>query len=292
MEHTLNLQNQTIIINKNMIVNRLGFGTMRLTGPGIWGYPTDRNKAITILRRAIELGVNFIDTADSYGPDVSESLIAEALYPYPQDLVIATKGGMVRPGSNQWVINGKPEHLRTACEGSLRRLKAEQIVLYQLHRIDPKIPLTDQIGVLKDLQTEGKIKHIGLSEVNLDQLRQIHNMLPIASVQNKFSLLRRQSEDVLDYCTTENITFIPWAPLSIDLLTTVGPLLNSISQKMNATPTQIALAWLLQKSNVILPSPGTTNLSHLEENVGAAHLTLDGDSIDALNNINSPEIVS
>jgi len=269
-------------LDKNIIVNRLGFGAMRITGQGIWGEPSDRNTAIAVLRRAIELGINFIDTADSYGPEVSENLIAEALYPYPDDLVIATKGGLTRPGPGRWVVNGDPKHLRAACEASLKRLKLEQITLYQLHRIDPKVPLADQIGVLKNLRDEGKIKYIGLSEVTVDEIKLINTMVPITSVQNKYNLIQRQSEDVLAYCTKEKIIFIPWAPLTIG---NAGSTLDLIAKKIGATPTQVVLAWLLQKSDYMLPIPGTGNIAHLEENAKAAFLTLDENTINTLNHV-------
>lgn len=282
-------QSMQLTLSKNIVVNRLGFGAMRITGQGIWDEPSDRNAAIALLRRAVELGINFIDTADSYGPEVSENLIAEALYPYPDDLVIATKGGLMRPAPNQWIINGDPKYLRAACEASLKRLKLEQITLYQLHRIDPKIPVADQVGVLKNLQIEGKIKHIGLSEVSLDQLKLINNMVPIISVQNKFNLLQRQSEDVLEYCTKKNIAFIPWAPLNIGYLAKAGSVLELIAKKMDAKPMQVVLAWLLQKSSCMLAIPGTSNISHLEENAKAILLTLDDNTINTLNTIKNIE---
>src|ERR1700726_1215271 len=209
----------TLLIGGDLPVHRLGFGAMRLTGPGVWGPPADRKAAQRVLRRALELGVNFIDTADSYGPGVSEEIIAEALHPYPPGLVIATKGGFERPGPNQWVANGEPEHLRSACEGSLRRLRLERIDLYQLHRIDPKVPAEDQLGTLKELQAQGKIKHIGLSEVNVDQLKHAQTIINIVSVQNRYSVTDRGSEDVLDYCEQHAIAFIPWFPLAAGQLT-------------------------------------------------------------------------
>lgn len=276
-----------LTLNQSLTVNRLGFGAMRITGPGIWGEPIDRAEAIRVLRRAIELGINFIDTADSYGPFVSEQLIAEALYPYPADLVIATKGGLMRPEASQWIVNGNPLHLRAACEASLKRLKLERIELYQLHRIDPNVALAEQIGVLQDLQTEGKINQIGLSEVNLDQLKHINNIIPLASVQNKYNLLHRQSEDVLQYCTRHHIAFIPWAPLTLNHLANAESPLAIISQQLNVTPTQIVLAWLLHKAPCMLPIPGTSKVAHLEENFIAAALSLDNNTIQILNNINN-----
>jgi pyridoxine 4-dehydrogenase len=284
-----NHESHKLSLSKNTIVNRIGYGAMRITGKDIWGEPSDRNEVIAVLRRAIELGINFIDTADVYGPYISEILIAEALYPYPDDLVIATKGGLMRPGSKQWIANGDPKHLRAACEGSLKRLKLEQIILYQLHRIDANVPLTDQIGVLQDLQTEGKIKHIGLSEVSLEELKLIKTLVPVTSVQNKFNLLQRQSEDVLEYCTRENIVFIPWAPLTVGQFAYPGSVLELMAKKIGAKPMQVILAWLLQKSSCMLPIPGTTNLLHLEENAKSAFLTLDDDIINTLDTIENIE---
>lgn len=255
-------------------VHRLGFGAMRITGRGIWGEPRDRAEAIAALRRALALGITLIDTADSYGPDVSERLIAEALYPYPPELVIATKGGLERPGPDQWKPNGRPAHLRAACEGSLRRLRLERIDLYQLHRIDPAVPPEDQLGALKRLQEEGKIRHIGLSEVTVAEIERARKLVPIVSVQNLYNLVDRHSEDVLDYCGRERIAFLPWFPLATgDLARPGGPLARA-AEGLQATPAQVALAWLLRRSPVILPIPGTSSVKHLEENVGAALLEL------------------
>ena len=276
-------QSGSYTFGKDLTVNRLGFGAMRITGPGIWGEPADHNTAIAVLKKAVELGTNFIDTADSYGPEVSEKLIAEALYPYPDDLLIATKGGLVRPGPNQWVENGNPAHLRQACEASLQRLKLDKIDLYQLHRIDSKVPLADQIGVLIDLKNEGKIRHIGLSEVSLNQLKEVEKMVTIASVQNKYNLSERNSEDVLTYCTKANIAFIPWFPLATGKLAQPGSVLEKMANKLGVLSTQIALAWLLKKSPVILPIPGTSSLQHLQENVNAALVKLDKDLMEELN---------
>ena len=265
-------------IGGDLPVHRLGFGAMRLTGKGIWGEPTDPQECIAVLRRAVELGITLIDTADSYGPKVSERFIAEALHPYPKDIVIATKAGFQRPGPSKWVEDGRPEHLRAACEGSLRRLKLERIDLFQLHRIDPKVALEDQISALLDLQREGKIRHIGLSEVTVGQIDAVRRMTPVASVQNRYNLAGRNSEDVLDYCTRENIGFIPWFPLATgDLAKWASPLARAAA-KLDAQPAQVALAWLLHKSPVMLPIPGTSNVKHLEENTAAALLDLD-DSI-------------
>jgi len=268
----------TFVIGGDLAVHRLGFGAMRLTGPGVWGEPSDRREALAVLRQAVDLGITLIDTADSYGPEVSERLIAEALYPYEADLVIATKAGLQRPGPDQWVEDGRPEHLRSACEGSLRRLRLERIDLFQLHRIDPKVALEDQIGTLLDLQREGKIRHIGLSEVSVKQIKAVRKMTPVASVQNRYNLIDRASEDVLEYCTRERIGFIPWFPLATgDLAKSGGPLAEA-AQRLGAEPVQVAIAWLLRKSPVMLPIPGTSTVEHLMENTAGALITLD-DSI-------------
>jgi pyridoxine 4-dehydrogenase len=256
-------------------VARLGYGAMRITGKGIWGEPADRAEAVRVLRRAVELGINFIDTADSYGPGVSEEIIAEALHPYPEGLIIATKGGFDRPGPDRWVENGRPEHLKSACEGSMQRLRLRQIDLYQLHRIDPKVPAEDQLGVLKDLQTQGKIKHIGLSEVNVQQIRHAQKIARIVSVQNRYSLSDRGSEDVLEYREKEGIGFIPWFPLAAGKLSGPDSPVGRAAARLKATPSQVALAWLLARSPVMLPIPGTSSVKHLEENVAAAGLKLD-----------------
>jgi pyridoxine 4-dehydrogenase len=262
-------------IGNDLSVARLGFGAMRITGDGIWGPPKDRAAAIRVLRRAVELGINFIDTADSYGPYVSEEIIAEALHPYPGDLAIATKGGFQRPGPNQWVEDGRPEHLRSACEGSLRRLRLDRIDLYQLHRIDPKVPAEDQLGTLKDLQAQGKIKHIGLSEVSVAQLEHAQTIVPVVSVQNRYSIADRRSEDVLEYCEKAEIAFIPWFPLAAGQLSGANSPIQRLAALWKASPSQIALAWLLARSRVMLPIPGTSRVEHLEENVAAAALHLD-----------------
>jgi aryl-alcohol dehydrogenase-like predicted oxidoreductase len=266
-------------------IYRLGYGAMRITGPGIWGEPKDRPEAIKVLRRAVALGINFIDTADSYGPGVSEEIIAEALYPYPQGLVIATKAGFDRTGPNQWVMNGDPKHLREACEGSLKRLRLESIDLFQLHRIDSKFPAADQLGTLKDLQQQGKIKHIGLSEVSTAQIADSRKIVPIVTVQNKYSVVDRAAEDVLDYCQRENIGFIPWFPLAAGKISAAGNKLEKIAARLNITPSQLALAWLLQRSKVMLPIPGTSQVAHLEENVAAAAITLDAQTVQELNSL-------
>jgi len=270
------------LIGNDLRVTRLGFGAMRITGEGIWGEPADRAAAIRVLRRAVELGINFIDTADSYGPNVSEEIIAEALHPYPTGLVIATKGGFMRPGPNQWVENGKPEHLRSACEGSLHRLRLERIDLYQLHRIDPKVPAEDQLGTLKDLQAQGKIKHIGLSEVSVQQIQHARTIVPIVSVQNRYSVTDRGSEDVLKYCEREKIGFIPWFPLAAGRVSGSESPISRIATQWKATPSQVALAWLLARSPVMLPIPGTSKVKHLEENVAAAELKMDAKKMQEL----------
>jgi aryl-alcohol dehydrogenase-like predicted oxidoreductase len=262
-------------IGNDLVVARLGFGAMRITGSGVWGEPADRAEAIRLLRRVIELGINFIDTADSYGPGISETLIAEALHPYPLGLVIATKGGFERPGPGKWVENGRPEYLRSACEASLRRLRLERIDLYQLHRIDAKVPAEDQFGALKELQAAGKIKHIGLSEVSVPQIQHAQKHVPVVSVQNRYSLLDRQAEDVVNYCEQQNIGFIPWFPLAAGKLSGTESPIHSAAAQSKATPSQVALAWLLARSPVMLPIPGTSSLAHLEENVAAADLALD-----------------
>lgn len=262
-------------IGGDLPVWRLGFGAMRITGKGIWGPPKDHDEAIRVLRRAIELGINFIDTADSYGPEVSELLIAEALHPYPKGLVIATKAGFDRSGPDKWTMNGRPAHLRSACEGSLRRLKLERIDLYQLHRIDPQVPAEDQLGTLKDLRDQGKIKHIGLSEVSVAQIENARKIVPIVSVQNRYSVADRTAEDVLEYCEQAGIGFIPWFPLGAGDLAATGSKLARTAAELKISTSQLALAWLLRRSPVMLPIPGTSRVSHLEENVAAAGFPLD-----------------
>jgi len=262
-------------IGRDLPVNRLGFGAMRITGNGVWGPPANRDEAIRVLRRAVELGVDFVDTADSYGPNISEELIAEALYPYPADLVIATKGGFDRPGPNRWTENGKPEHLIAACEGSLRRLRLDRIDLYQLHRIDPKVPAEDQLSALRNLQAQGKIRHIGLSEVSVQQIEHARKIVDIVTVQNRYSISDRGSEDVLEYCQQQKIGFIPWFPLAAGRLAGQDGPIARIASKANTTPSQVALAWLLWRSPVMLPIPGTAQVQHLEENISAASLKID-----------------
>jgi pyridoxine 4-dehydrogenase len=264
----------SIDIGGDLSVNRFGFGAMRLTGEGIWGEPADREECKRVLRRVLELGINMIDTADSYGPEVSERLIAETLYPYPDELVIATKGGLTRPGPNRWVPNGRPEHLRAACEGSLKRLRVDRIDVYQFHRPDPQVPLEESVGALVQLKDEGKIRHIGLSNVTVDELEQAEKLTPIVSVQNRYSLFDRTSESVLEVCSQEEIAFIPWRPVEGGDVIGAGGALGAIAMKYHATPTQIALAWLLAHSPVMLPIPGTSKVKHLEENLGAVALEL------------------
>jgi pyridoxine 4-dehydrogenase len=265
----------TFDIGGDLRVNRLGFGAMRITGKGIWGEPENPEEARAVLKRAVELGINLIDTADSYGPHVSERLIGETLHPYPEDLVIATKGGLLRDGPGQWRRDARPEHLREACEGSLKRLKLDRIDLYQLHRIDPRVPAEEPLGALAELREEGKIRHIGLSEVSVEQIQRAQQIVPIVSVQNRYNLTDRDSEDVLDFCEREGIGFIPWFPLATGDLARPGGPLDEIATRYGASPGQVALAWLLWRSPVILPIPGTSSVEHLVENVAAASLELD-----------------
>jgi aryl-alcohol dehydrogenase-like predicted oxidoreductase len=264
----------TIDVGGDLTVNRLGFGAMRITGPGVWGDPPDHDQAIATLRRAVELGVNFIDTADSYGPDVSENLIAEALYPYPDDLVIATKGGFARSGPNKWEPDGRPEHLRSVCEGSLRRLRLEQIPLYQLHRPDPHVPYAESVGTLAELQKEGKIRHVGVSNVSEEQLREAQRVASIVSVQNRYNVTDRSSQQVLDVCEQESLVFLPWAPIK-EAGRNVGVL--NAARRLGATEYQVVLAWLLANSPAMLPIPGTGSPDHVAENIAAAAIELTGD---------------
>lgn len=266
----------TFRLGGDLTVNRLGFGAMRLTGKGIWGWPPDRDNARNVLRRAVELGVNLIDTADAYGPEVSELLISEALHPYPKDLVIATKGGLTRPGPGQWVPNGRPEYLSQCVDKSLKRLKLEQIALYQLHSIDRKVSLEESLGALKKAQDAGKIRHVGLSNVTTQEIERARKILPIVSVQNEYNIADRKSEKVLLFCEKENLGFIPWFPLggNRSSLLKRGTPLEAEAKRHNATVAQLALAWLLQKSPVMLPIPGTASVPHLEENMAATKLQL------------------
>ena len=261
---------------------RLGFGAMRITGKGAWGPPPDREEALSVLRRAVELGIDLIDTADSYGPEVSEELIAEALHPYPDGLVIATKGGMTRTGPGEWPRDGRPEHLREACEGSLRRLRLDRIDLYQLHAPDPNVPYEESVGALRDLQAEGKIRHVGVSNVSVAQLRLARTIVQVVSVQNRFNLADRGAEDVLEECESEGLAFIPWFPLSAGYLAEPGGAAAEIAERHGVSPAQMAIAWLLRRSPVMLPIPGTASVEHLEENVAAAGLELSEAEVEAL----------
>ena len=269
----------TIGVGGDLTVNRMGFGAMRITGSGVWGEPPSRDQAIATLRRVVELGVNFIDTADSYGPSVSEELIAEALYPYPDDLVIATKGGQQRPGPNRWQPDGRPEHLREACEGSLRRLRLEQIPLYQLHRLDPQVPLAESLGVLAELKDEGKIRHIGISNVTEEQFREAQRSVPLVSIQNRFNVTDRASAPLVDLCEQEDLVFLPWAPIQ-----QAGrkAAVAVAAQRRGVTERQIVLAWLLASSPAILPIPGTGSPEHAEENVAAVSIDLSRDELEAI----------
>ena len=277
-------------IGGDLKVYRLGFGTMRLTGEGIWGPPANKQEAIAVLRRALELGINLIDTADAYGPEVSENLIAEALYPYPKDLVIATKGGLLRTGPNQWPQDGRPQHLREALEGSLRRLRLERIDLYQFHRPDPKVPFEVSVGEFAKMREEGKIRHVGLSNVTIDQLARAQKIVPIVTVQNHYNLADRvsenmtaaESEEMIDFCARQGIGFIPWSPLAAGELARQGGPLDQIARRHNAKPSQIELAWLLQRSNSMLPIPGTSSVKHLEEDVMGAMIKLTQEEFDVL----------
>lgn len=259
----------------DLTVNRMGFGAMRITGEGIWGPPRDHDAAIAVLRRAVELGVNFIDTANSYGPHVSEELIAEALHPYPPDLVIGTKAGLLRPGPNRWTPNGRPEHLIAECEGSLRRLRLEQIPLFQFHRPDPAVPLADSIGALVQLQEQGKIRHIGLSNVSEAEIRQARELAPIVSVQNRYNVADRASESIVDLCERDGMAFLPWAPIR-----ELGDgAVSELADRYRATPHQVALAWLLRRSPAMLVIPGTGSVRHLEENIAAVDVPLTDDDV-------------
>jgi pyridoxine 4-dehydrogenase len=272
----------TITLGGDLEVHRLGFGAMRITGQGIWGPPDDPEEARRLLRRVVELGIDLIDTADSYGPEVSEKLIAEALHPYPDGLVIATKGGLRRTGPGSWPRDARPERLRECCEGSLRRLRLEQIDLYQLHAPDPKVPYADSIGALKELQEEGKIRHVGVSNVSTEQLEQARAIVDVVSVQNRYNLEDRHSEDVLEECERAGIAFIPWFPLDMGRLADPGGVLAEVARAHDATPAQVALAWLLARSPVMLPIPGTSSIEHLEENVAASEIELSPSEVEEI----------
>jgi len=271
----------TIALGDDLTVNRMGFGAMRLTGRGIWGPPADRPEAIRVLRRAIELGVDFIDTADSYGPEVSEEIIAEALHPYSAGLVIATKGGLLRPGPDRWVPNGRPEYLRRQLESSLRRLQVERIDLWQLHRIDEKVPESEQFDAMREFQREGLVRHLGLSEVTVAQIERARRVIPIVSVQNRYNLTDREWEAEVDYSEREGLAFLPWFPLAAGALDDSGPLAR-VARRHGATPYQIALAWLLARSPAMLVIPGTSTVSHLEENIRAAEIQLTSEDLEEL----------
>jgi aryl-alcohol dehydrogenase-like predicted oxidoreductase len=269
----------TLTLGGDLTVNRLGFGAMRITGNGIWGPPANHDAAIAVLRRAVELGVNFIDTANSYGPHVSEELIAEALHPYPEDLVIATKAGLERPGPNRWTPNGRPDDLIAECEGSLRRLRLEQIPVFQLHRHDPAVPYEDSVGALVELQRQGKIRHIGLSNVTAAQVRRAQAVTPVVSVQNRYNVTDRESESIVDLCESEGLAFLPWAPIrEVATARTLG----EYTSRYGATPYQVVLAWLLARSPAILPIPGTSSPAHLEENLAAVDLVLTKEDVAAM----------
>jgi len=269
----------TFDLGGDLTVHRLGYGAMQLTGPGVWGEPADRPGAIEVVRAAIEQGVDFIDTADSYGPQVSEQIIAEAAFPYPDGLVIATKAGLTRTGPGVWPPVGRPAYLKQQVELSLRNLKVDRIDLIQLHRIDPEVPLADQLGAFAELKEEGKVRHIGVSEVSVDELKAAREITEIVSVQNLYNLTNRQSQDVLDYAEAEGIAFIPWFPIATGDLAKPDSPVAAVAKELDATPSQVALAWLLQKSPVILPIPGTKSIDHLTENLGAAQLTLSADEM-------------
>ena len=281
----------TLTLGGDLTVYRLGFGAMRITGEGIWGPPADKPNALAVLHRARELGINLIDTANSYGPDVSEELLAEALYPYANDLVIATKGGLLRTGPGEWPQDGRPESLRSALDGSLQRLRLERIDIYQFHRPDPKVPFEDSVGMLADLQKAGKIRHVGLSNVTIDELARAQKIVPIVTVQNHYNLAKRESErmsvadseKLIDICAEQGIGFIPWSPLAFGALARPGSPLDAIAKAHDAKPSQVALAWMLKRSATMLPIPGTASLQHLEENAAGATLTLTQAEFDAIN---------
>jgi pyridoxine 4-dehydrogenase len=279
---TLQAETKTFALGGDLKINRLGYGAMRITGNGIWGEPKDRDEALRVLKKTVELGVNFIDTADAYGPEVSENLIAEALHPYPEELVIATKGGFTRSGPNKWAVDGRPDYLRQCVEMSLRRLKVERIDLYQLHRIDPAVPVEESLGALKEFQQAGKIRHIGLSEVSAAEIEQANKTVNIVSVQNQYNLSDRQHEKVLQYCQQHNLGFIPWFPVASGKLAKAGGPLDTAAKQHQATVAQLSLAWLLHHSPVLLPIPGTSSVKHLEENMAAAKLELSAEEWKAI----------
>ena len=271
-----------LTLGGDLTVHRMGFGSMRLTGDGVWGDPPDREEAKGVLRRAVELGVNLIDTADSYGPEVAERLIGEALAPYPDDLVVATKGGLVRGGPGDWSADCRPEHLKEACEGSLRRLRVDRIDVYQLHTVDRQVPLAESVGALAELRDQGKIRHVGLSNVNVEQLEEARSIVPVVSVQNRYSLSDRGHESVLEACERGGLGFIPWFPLAAGRAARGEGAVERVARENDVAPVQLALAWLLARSPVMLPIPGTSSVGHLEENVAAAALKLEQSEFDAL----------
>jgi pyridoxine 4-dehydrogenase len=275
--------NSTWQLGGDLTVNRLGFGAMRVTGEGIWGWPPDRGNALKVLKRAAELGVNLIDTADAYGPETSELLIAEALYPYPKGLVIATKGGLTRPGPGEWVPDGRPEHLKQAVDGSLKRLRLERIDLYQLHRIDPKVPLEESLGAIKEMKDAGKIRHVGLSNVEPEEIERARKIVPIVTVQNRYNIEDRKSENALSYCEKNGLGFLPWFPIGGTRGLKPENALNAAAKAHGVSVFQVALAWLLERSPVMLPIPGTSSVAHLEENVAAAKLKLTPEEWKAIN---------
>ena len=274
--------NPTWKLGADLTVNRLGFGAMRVTGEGIWGWPPDRRNALKVVKHAVELGVNLIDTADAYGPETSELLIAEALYPYPEGLVIATKGGLTRPGPGEWVPDGRPQHLKQAVDGSLKRLRLERIDLYQLHRIDPKVPMEESLGAIKEMKDAGKIRHVGLSNVEPDEIERARKVVPIVSVQNRYNIEDRKSENVLVYCEKQGLGFLPWFPIGGTRGLKPDNALNAAAKAHGVSIFQVALAWLLERSPVMLPIPGTSSLAHLEENVAASKLKLAPDEWKAI----------
>jgi len=282
-------QSGTFSLGGDLPVHSLGFGAMRLTGPGVWGPPADKKEALAVLRRAVALDVSFIDTAESYGPHVSEELIAAALHPYPQGLVIATKGGFDRPGPHKWQTSGRPERLREELEGSLRRLRLDRIDLWQLHRIDPAVPEEDQFGAMQEVQREGKVRHLGLSEVSVEQIQRARAFFPVVSVQNRYNLVDREWDGVVDHCEREGIGFIPFFPLQVGKLAETGGALVDVARELGATPAQVGLAWLLRRSPVMLPIPGTSRVSHLEENVAAAGIELSPEQFERLRAMTSGE---
>ena len=275
--------NPTWKLGGDLTVNRLGFGAMRVTGQGIWGWPTDRGNAVKVLKRAVQLGVNLIDTADAYGPETSELLIAEALYPYPKDLVIATKGGLTRPSPGEWVPDGRPEHLKQAVDGSLKRLRLERIDVYQLHRVDPKVPMEESLGAIKEMKDAGKIRHVGLSNVEPEEIERARKIVPIVSVQNRYNIEDRKSENVLTFCQNNSLGFLPWFPIGGTRGLKPENALNATAKAHGVSVFQVALAWLLERSPVMLPIPGTSSLAHLEENVAAARLKLAPEEWEAIN---------